>query len=200
MSNDAEAQEVNPTVARPGSGQEPAADGTARPSGLAGEEGVADPDAVIIEEDDVIIGQAPPATAGGRPGRDPAVAEADSAGTAAAGRGPRSAPTAGTTSAGVIPEAARPQASASGNTGLAGDPERMHERWAAIQATFVDDPRGSVAAASELVTEAIAALVASAEQRERGLRGEWERDGADTEDLRNTLRGYRGLLDRLVTL
>ncbi len=87
-----------------------------------------------------------------------------------------------------------------GIPGLAGDPERMHERWAAIQSTFVDDPRGSVAAASELVTEAIAALVASAEQRERGLRGEWERDGADTEDLRNTLRGYRGLLDRLVTL
>jgi len=42
--------------------------------------------------------------------------------------------------------------------------------------------------------------VASAQERERGLRGEWERDGADTEDLRNTLRGYRGLLDRLVTL
>ncbi len=84
--------------------------------------------------------------------------------------------------------------------GLAGDPERMHERWAAIQATFVDDPRGSVAAAAELVTEAIAALVASAQERESGLRGEWDRDGADTEDLRNTLRSYRGLLDRLVAV
>jgi len=166
MSNDAEAQEVNPTVARPGSDQGPTAGGPARPSGLVGEEGVADPDAVIIEEDDVITGQAPPATA----------------------------------SADAIPEAARPQAPVNGDTGLVGDPERMHERWTAIQSTFVDDPRGSVAAASELVTEAIAALVASAEQRERGLRGEWERDGADTEDLRNTLRGYRGLLDRLVTL
>ena len=83
---------------------------------------------------------------------------------------------------------------------MVGDPERIHERWAAIQATFVDDPRGSVTAAAELVTETIAALVASAEQQERGLRGEWNRDGADTEDLRNTLRGYRGLLDRLVTL
>jgi hypothetical protein len=83
---------------------------------------------------------------------------------------------------------------------MAGDPERIHERWAAIQATFVDDPRGSVAAAAELVTETIAALVASAEQRERGLRGEWERDGVDTEGLRNALRGYRGLLDQLVTM
>jgi len=153
MSNDAEAQEVNPTVARPGSGQGPTAGGPAKPSGLVGEEGVADPDAVIIEEDDVII-----------------------------------------------PEAARPQAPANGHTGMAGDPERIHERWAAIQATFVDDPRGSVAAAAELVTETIAALVAGAEQRERGLRGEWERDGVDTEGLRNTLRGYRGLLDQLATI
>ncbi len=76
----------------------------------------------------------------------------------------------------------------------------MHERWAAIQSTFVDDPRGSVTAAADLVNEAMAALVASAQERERGLPGEWDRDGADTEDLRNTLRSYRSLLDRLVTL
>ena len=147
------------------------ADGTAEPSGLVGEEDVADPDAVIIEEDATIIEEAAPATASGR-----------------------------ATRADVMPEAARPQAPANGDAGLAGDPERMHERWAAIQSTFVDDPRGSVAAASELVTEAIEALVTSAQERERGLRGEWDRDGVDTEDLRNTLRGYRGLLDRLVTL
>ena len=171
MSNDAEAQEVNPTVARPGSGQGPTAGGPAKPSGLVGEEGVADPDAVIIEEDATIIEEAAPATASGR-----------------------------ATRADVMPEAARPQAPANGHTGMAGDPERIHERWAAIQATFVDDPRGSVAAAAELVTETIAALVAGAEQRERGLRGEWERDGVDTEGLRNTLRGYRGLLDQLATI
>jgi hypothetical protein len=104
------------------------------------------------------------------------------------------------TPAQAIPEAARPQAPPNGDTRLAGDPERMQERWAAIQSTFVDDPRGSVAAASDLVTEAIEALVTSAQERERGLRGEWDRDGVDTEDLRHTLRGYRGLLDRLVTL
>jgi hypothetical protein len=153
MSNDAEAQEVNPTVTTPGSDPGPPAGDAAKPSGRVGEEYVADPDAVIIG-----------------------------------------------TSAGAIPEAARPQTPVNGDTGLAGDPERMHERWAAIQSTFVDDPRGSVAAASELVTEAIEALVAGAQEREHGLRGEWDRDGADTEDLRNTLRSYRGLLDRLVTL
>jgi hypothetical protein len=101
----------------------------------------------------------------------------------------------------AIPEAARPGAAADagGDGDMAGDPERMHERWAAIQSTFVDDPRGSVTAAADLVSEAIAALVASAQERERGLRGEWDREGADTEDLRNALRSYRGLLDRLVT-
>jgi len=108
---------------------------------------------------------------------------------------PRQGPTAN-----AIPEAARPQAAGNGDTGLGGDPKLMQERWAIIQATFVDDPRGSVAAAAELVNEAITVLVASAEERERGLRGEWEREGVDTEGLRNTLRSYRGLLDRLVAL
>ena len=86
------------------------------------------------------------------------------------------------------------------DTNWVGDPEKLHEQWAAIQSTFVDDPRGSVTAAAEFVTEKIAALVASAQEREEALRGEWERDGVDTEGLRNALRSYRSLLDRLVGL
>jgi hypothetical protein len=148
---------------------------------------------VIIEDDTAIVGAAPPAMTSGRPGRDPLAAEADPAGTTSAGA-------AGTTPADGIPEAARPLAPADGHAGMAGDPEMIHQRWAAIQATFVDDPRGSVAAAAGLVTETIAALVASAEQRERGLRGEWDREGADTEHLRNTLRSYRSFLDQLVAV
>jgi hypothetical protein len=83
---------------------------------------------------------------------------------------------------------------------MAGDPEQLHERWAVIQSTFVDDPRGSVTSAAALVNEVIDTVVASAKQRENGLRGGWERDGVDTEGLRNALRGYRALLDQLVTL
>jgi len=101
----------------------------------------------------------------------------------------------------VMAEAARPgvpgQAGLPVTGGLAGDPEQMHQRWSAIQSAFVDDPRASVADAAEFVSEAIAALVAGVQERERGLRAEWERDGADTEDLRNALRGYRGLLNQL---
>ena len=84
--------------------------------------------------------------------------------------------------------------------GTAGDAAHLHERWTAIQSTFVDDPHGSVVAAAELVTEAIETLVSAARERERGLRSEWDRDGTDTEDLRNTLRNYRGFLDHLATL
>jgi hypothetical protein len=104
----------------------------------------------------------------------------------------------------VIGEAARPGVPGDAEVptmgGLAGDPAQLHEQWSAIQSSFVDDPRASVAAAAELVTEAIEALMAAVQERERGLRGEWERGGADTEDLRNTLRGYRGLLDQLAGL
>jgi hypothetical protein len=107
----------------------------------------------------------------------------------------------------IFPQAARlglradtADTSAPADTSMVGDPEELHEQWAAIQSTFVDDPRGSVAAATELVSKTIAALVACAKERDRGLRGEWDRDGVDTEGLRNALRSYRGLLDRLVRL
>jgi hypothetical protein len=83
---------------------------------------------------------------------------------------------------------------------MAGDPQQLHERWATIQSAFVDDPHGSVTSAAGMVTEVIATVVASAKERESGLRGEWDRDGADTEDLRNALRSYRALLDHLVAL
>jgi hypothetical protein len=80
------------------------------------------------------------------------------------------------------------------------DPEQLHERWAAIQSTFVDDPRGSVTSAANMMTEVIATVVASAQERESGLRGDWDRDGVDTEGLRNSLRSYRALLDQLAAL
>ena len=83
---------------------------------------------------------------------------------------------------------------------MVGDPDQLHERWAAIQSTFVDDPRGSVTSAADMVTEVIAAVVASAQERESGLRGEWDHDGVDTEGLRNALRSYRALLDQLAAL
>jgi hypothetical protein len=83
---------------------------------------------------------------------------------------------------------------------MAGDPEQLHAQWTVIQSTFVDDPRGSVTSAADMVTEVIATVVASAAQRESGLRAEWDRNGVDTEGLRNALRSYRSLLDQLTAL
>jgi hypothetical protein len=83
---------------------------------------------------------------------------------------------------------------------MAGDPDQLHQRWAAIQSTFVDDPRGSVTSAADMMTEVIATIVASAAERESGLRAEWDRDGVDTEGLRTALRSYRSLLDQLAAL
>jgi hypothetical protein len=151
---------------------------------------VIDPDAVIIAEtvtpDDDPARPVPeadippaPAVTGTTPAaaRAGATVDAEPAGTATSARG-----------------------AVRDSTGTAGDATHLHERFTTIQSTFVDDPHGSVVAAAELVTEAIETLVSAARERERGLRSEWDRDGADTEDLRNALRNYRGFLDHLATL
>ena len=168
---------------------------------------VIDPDAVIIEETVVTGSDHVPADPPQEPGRDDALADvmpppagtdraADRAGltaaTAPAATGPAAEAPAAT------PTASAPVTAPAGGT--AGDQALLHDRWTVIQTTFVDDPRASVAAAAELTTEAIETLVSTARERERSLRSEWDRDGADTEDLRNALRGYRGFLDHLATL
>jgi hypothetical protein len=151
---------------------------------------VIDPDAVIIAE--TVTPDDDPARP--VPGADipPAPAVTDTAPAAARAGATADAEPAGTASpaGGTAP----------GSTGTAGDAAHLHEQWTTIQSTFVDDPHGSVVAAAELVTEAIETLVSAARERERGLRSEWDRDGADTEDLRNALRNYRGFLDHLATL
>jgi hypothetical protein len=87
-----------------------------------------------------------------------------------------------------------------GGTGLAGDAEEMYRRWAAIQSSFVDDHRGSVADAAAFLKETVTALVASVEQRERELRGEWDSGELDTEGLRKVFRRYRGALERIAAM
>jgi hypothetical protein len=172
------------------------------------EDEVIDPDAVIVEETVVTSSERVPADPPQEPGRDGALTDvtpppagtdraADRAGLTAA-TAPSATGPAATGAAAATPNASAPVTAPAGGTG--GDQARLHDRWTVIQTTFVDDPRASVAAAAELTTEAIETLVSTARERERSLRGEWDRDGADTEDLRNALRGYRGFLDHLATL
>jgi hypothetical protein len=79
--------------------------------------------------------------------------------------------------------------------------DELHADWARIQSSFVDDPRGSVSQAADLVSQVTSSLVAAVQQREQTLRGEWEsQEGIDTEHLRNALRDYRAYFELLVKL
>jgi hypothetical protein len=71
---------------------------------------------------------------------------------------------------------------------------QFRSRWELIQSGFVDDPRRSVEQAGALVEEALGQLSAVFDEKRSHL----QRDGnVPTEDLRQTLRHYRLLLNRL---
>ena len=77
--------------------------------------------------------------------------------------------------------------------------ESFRTRWEAIQATFVDEPKGSVQNADTLVAELMGSVERRlGEQRER-LESHWTNDNASTEDLRVTLTRYRSFFDRLLS-
>jgi len=72
--------------------------------------------------------------------------------------------------------------------------------WPQIQAMFVDDPRRAVESAAAVSSAALAALVATARDRDQTLRQEWQGDGTGTEELRTALRHYRSLASQLKSL
>jgi hypothetical protein len=67
------------------------------------------------------------------------------------------------------------------------------QRWNQIRATFVDDPRGSVTQAADMVDEAIEAFTAAARKRQAWLASSWQGRDAGTEELRTALQDYRAL-------
>ena len=81
-------------------------------------------------------------------------------------------------------------------------PERMtelRERWSDIQARFVDDPRGSVKDAHEMVAQIVNELTETFTRERTGLESQWNRDEApDTEELRVALQRYRSFFNRLL--
>ena len=104
------------------------------------------------------------------------------------------------------PDAAAPAPPGDGGRGLAsGSPGAglpaaalSEQQWPAIQAMFVDDPRGSVQRAAGAADEVLKALVASLEREQAALRTSWE-NGTEltTEDLRTALQQYRAFCGRL---
>jgi hypothetical protein len=65
------------------------------------------------------------------------------------------------------------------------------QRWSEILVSFVDDPRGSVKMAADVVDSAIEEIVASVRARQRALASSWQSSETDTEQLRMALREYR---------
>ena len=96
---------------------------------------------------------------------------------------------------------------------LVPDAEQFTAQWQEIQFRFVDDPRGSVTEAADIVAQVTAKMEAAIQERQRAieerqraiteqqrsLRDRWgEGSNADTENLRATLRMYKTFLDQLI--
>jgi len=77
----------------------------------------------------------------------------------------------------------------------------LQERWERIQAHFIDEPKGSVKEANELVSDVTKRIVESFQSRRDDLEQTWKKgDDVSTETLRVTLKRYRAFFDRLLTV
>lgn len=161
----------------------------------------------VSTSDDVVIRPAPPAGAGARSGQphERVVVERE-----VAPGGPRR-PEARDRHAAEASD--QPPAEPSGPGGGGGAAGRRDQaplldddvagdflgRWSDVQARFVDDPRGAVLAADDLVAELVRALADRFSRHRDGLEQQWSR-GAEpsTEDLRLALQQYRSFFQRLL--
>jgi hypothetical protein len=76
----------------------------------------------------------------------------------------------------------------------------FQERWAALQTSFVDEPRRAVQEGDSLVAELMQRLANSFAEERQGLEAQWDRgDDVSTEDLRIALQRYRSFFDRLLS-
>ena len=72
-------------------------------------------------------------------------------------------------------------------------------RWDAVQARFVDDPRGTVKDADALVNDVMQQLTRTFTDERSSLESQWsEGKDASTEDLRVAMQRYRSFFARLL--
>lgn len=77
----------------------------------------------------------------------------------------------------------------------------FRSQWTKIQTRFVDEPRGTVKDADELVAKIMQRLAEGFANERSGLEKQWDRgDNASTEDLRVALQRYRSFFDRLLRM
>jgi hypothetical protein len=72
------------------------------------------------------------------------------------------------------------------------------DRWSAIVAGFIDEPRRTVETASALVTEIWAEIERSIAQQRDTIDQGWQAGDSSTDDLRIAIQQYRTLTTRLV--
>jgi hypothetical protein len=81
---------------------------------------------------------------------------------------------------------------------VSGASSARDQRWHDVLANFVDDPRGSVLAATELVVNDVSAFVAVLDQRRKSMLNAPPEDyPANTEDLRQAASTYRDISNQL---
>jgi hypothetical protein len=79
--------------------------------------------------------------------------------------------------------------------------EDFRARWAAVQISFVDDPRRAVRQGDELVAQVMKSLAENFADERAGLESQLSETGeASTETLRVALRRYRSFFERLLSL
>jgi hypothetical protein len=76
----------------------------------------------------------------------------------------------------------------------------LQQRWHDVQAGFVDDPYETVQQAEQLAQEVVAQLTTALEERKNAIDERWSNEKDNTEELRQSLKGYRTLVDRLLSL
>jgi hypothetical protein len=80
------------------------------------------------------------------------------------------------------------------------DAARFRQRWEALQAGFVDEPRKMVEQADELVGDLMQQLSAGFNDKRSKLEAQWEQgDQVSTEELRVALTRYRSFFNRLLS-
>jgi hypothetical protein len=72
------------------------------------------------------------------------------------------------------------------------------DRWTAIQASFIDDPRRAVESASALVAQLWEEIEHSIAVQRQGLEEGWQASDRTTDDLRVAMQEYRALYTRFV--
>jgi hypothetical protein len=80
------------------------------------------------------------------------------------------------------------------------DATDFRARWADIQASFIDDPRRACEHADNLVDGVLKRITDHFARGRDDLVRQWDRgnEPTSTEDLRVAMKGYRGLIDRLL--